>query len=1019
MSFFKNILNKVEVFGGALRCFFVELNWRVFFKKSCSFLLCLVIVVPMILPPDDAYALNEGVRDTSWKYNERQCDFSTLKYDPLVNNDDITWEISNPVCISYMATSGLLVKAAGVTASYFCLDPAAAAEEVLSAAEGVPISPAMAKRNAKKSAKCASLWATQNYAQATLCCAGIAASGIAIGIAMSALAIIYALAKDTFENAQICGGDWQTWAKIDPATGNEVSEAQVAILQENKGLGNLIWKRGRYTGSYRKCLEDMFLRGDNSCGLRNVDNINAMSVSIKNQYYREYIYGGKEIADKGGGSCDNPADWSDATKLRILGYTDSKQRYYMTGPAAAPVYACQRFLMADPSNTTSIKAYDCCKKRSQSTICIENRVVGDSDRSFCTMGSRCSVSGIFFDIYPSKSQMNYICAKTFSVCPYNHLLGGGTEIKDEVVFNGMAQVKNFCQFMNHCSKLPIMPYVATSDFDGGFISSACRDMKGDSQNSYGYDIDILPSSMRVFSAPMAQCFKETMENVFMNKAGYTECFNPDEKPVNGVCLSGKYRYRKGHDLPTKSFFLKIQDNLRMAIKLALSFSVMFLGFGILYGKVNIADKKQLLMYVVKICFVMYFAIGDGWQNGMMTGVLRSSDFLANFMFRGEALGDPFVNNTTDCPPKSDNKLDGCQFPRFNYSSTANDDTRYCYATYPPGKEYLRIWDTFDCKIARALGFGPEVAVPNLIMMILGGFLTGGLGIVFIVGAFFFAFCLISIVVRALHIFLMSVTAMVILFYLSPVTITLAMFDRTKGVFDGWLKQILGFALQPMILFLYLGIFLSFFDHVIIGDVTFKGDGRSAPKQIVCSGEAEKTSIYCIFRIADLKTFDGLNVIGIGLPILTSMTKEKLQTVVKSAFLLFIFMKFLDQITSFATNLVGGKELRSEGISAVSMASKMGGALGAIQKRGMQGLTKHGVNLAEGSANKAKSAYRTLTTRRKKIAAPRPAPKGGDMVVGSGGRGGDRIPKPPVASAGPVQGNGGGGSPDRVTGSDDS
>ena len=83
-----------------------------------------------------------------------------------------------------------------------------------------------------------------------------------------------------------------------------------------------------------------------------------------------------------------------------------------------------------------------------------------------------------------------------------------------------------------------------------------------------------------------------------------------------------------------------------------------------------------------------------------------------------------------------------------------------------------------------MGFGPEVSVPNLLIMIVAGFFTGGLGILFVVGAFLFAFFLISITVRALHIFLISVTAIVIMIYVSPITITLSMFERTKSIFDG-------------------------------------------------------------------------------------------------------------------------------------------------------------------------------------------------------------------------------------------
>jgi type IV secretory pathway VirB6-like protein len=371
---------------------------------------------------------------------------------------------------------------------------------------------------------------------------------------------------------------------------------------------------------------------------------------------------------------------------------------------------------------------------------------------------------------------------------------------------------------------------------------------------------------------------------------------------------------------------------------------------ILHGGGSAITKKQLLPYILKIGLVMYFAVGDGWQYGFMKGVLGTSTLLSDIMFRVDESG-------------ASNTLDGCQFPRFNYADQ-NESTKYSQnASYPPGSEYLRIWDTLDCKIARALGFGPEVSVPNLIFMILGGLLTGGFGIVFVVASFALAFFMISLTIRALHIFLLSITSIIILMYVSPIAITAALFNKTKNIFDGWWKQMLGFTLQPMILFAYLGILITLFDKVIIGDdVRFTGDGKQNPKQMICNDAAKNTSIICIFKISDIKTFPGLEVLGIGLPMLGSMNQEKLQSIIKAALIMFIFMKFMDQITGFASKLVGGAELNSDwDASASSMAKNAYGTLRGIQERGTrvaksgaQGVMRAGVQAIGLMGNKGKA-----------------------------------------------------------------
>jgi type IV secretory pathway VirB6-like protein len=200
---------------------------------------------------------------------------------------------------------------------------------------------------------------------------------------------------------------------------------------------------------------------------------------------------------------------------------------------------------------------------------------------------------------------------------------------------------------------------------------------------------------------------------------------------------------------------------------------------------------------------------------------------------------------------------------------------------------------------------------------------------------------------------MASIAIVLLIYVSPIVVTLAMFERTKSIFDRWWKQILGLSLQPVILFAYLGVYISIFNHVMVGDVSYRGDGRSVPKSVVCSSQAKDNSIYCIFGIADIGTFSGLEVIGIGLPVLGSMNQTKLNAIIKGAFIMFIFAGFMDKISTLAAELVGGAQLKSNSMSAMDMAKKSFGALAAVQQRALRGMKKHVIDKAPAVAGKIK------------------------------------------------------------------
>ena len=921
-------------------------------KRALYSLVSCLIIFAVFFSNNEAFAIYEGVREMTWSgqrchgggwsVQNRKYNGSTLAFDPFSDNGDINWDLSNQTCIAYIASFGTILAVQDqINRRILCKASAenltaSASRALEEAMTGVPLppfpTPATSVRLVLMASTCLTKLSESSAAaascptglyctiapkatsEAQTCCVGSMLIAGQVAAATTALAIIYGVAKATYEKARVCGHDWQDWAEV----GKDSNKADKE--KSDGGVEPYIWKKGSYKGSYSGCLKQLFQDsklGSESDKFNFKKNSDYSESKITNKFYREYIYGGKEFEDRGSDGCTNPESYESNGKkysrYDALGYGSDRQKYYMTGSGTASVYACNRFLLRNIT-PSSQAAYDCCKKRSQNAICIENSTetaaADNYKHVFCEIGSKCDVQNVSFETYASKEKSNYVCARTYSVCPYNHNVGGGTEEKDITVNkDGTTSLNNYCQYMKHCSKIPILPYVKTSKFSGEFISSACYDMKGDSQNVYGYTSQLIPINTRGFSAPMAQCFKETMENIFLNKVGYSQCLDPDETPdENGVCDTG-YRagIKEGAELSKKSFFLRMQDGLQNVIKVCLIISITFFGYMILVGVPGkTITKKEVMPYILKIGLVMYFAVGDGWQFGFMKGVLGTSSLLSDITFN---LDEPSLEERLKTP-SLENKLDGCQFPRFNYADNS-ESTKYKKPAYEGKNQYLRIWDTLDCKIARALGYGPEVSVPNLIFMILGGFFTGGLGVVFFVAALLFGFFMIAITVRALHIFLLSTTAVIILMYVSPITITLAMFKRTKSIFDGWWKQLLGFTLQPMILFAYLGIMLSIFDRIVIGDATFSGDGTSAPKIIVCNSAAQNTSIYCIFKISDIKTYDGFEALGIGLPMLGSMNSDKLKTIIEGVFVMYILLSFLDQITGFASKLVGGMELKSD------------------------------------------------------------------------------------------------------------
>ena len=655
-----------------------------------------------------------------------------------------------------------------------------------------------------------------------------------------------------------------------------------------------------------------------------------------------------------------------------------------------------------------LKAYSCCIEKSQNTICLEGT---NFEIQFCRLGEDCSASlasyhssntkplPVKYKIFESERDSNYICAKTYSVCPYDHNVQGGTDLPEDYVMNPRIRT-NFCQYMNHCIKKPPISKYSYFDPDTFFLAESCQDLVGDSQFISKSQVKVsnkIPTiNSRNFSAPMIQCFKETLENNFLQKQGMTICNDADENPIkdknhpNGYCkVSGELTI-KGQVI-NRTFFQKIQSHFRIPIKIALVLSVAFFGFNILLATPEAyINKKTVMTYLLKFGLVYFFCLGNAWQGLFMNSILNLSSEFSDITFQPQSITE-----------KSGKGTDGCDFPKYNYEAILNDSPDILSnPSYPPEKKYLRIWDTLDCKITRALGYGPEISTPNLAKMIFAGFLTGGLGITFFFAAFAYGFMLISIVLRAVHITIMSVMAIILLIYVSPLTILCVMFERTKGIFENWWKQMLGFILQPMILFAYIGLMLTVFDNMFIGTARFESyniNSSILPK-INCDSYIDNgstfnpsdTSVYCIFNFAKYSNYTGLEFFDLAFPVLTSLNPTKIRTIFQAAIIMFVFLQFFEKITFVARKLVGGAELKSE--SGGEMVEQMKKITKGVQDRALNTVKRSAVKHAP---NKLKNFISGNSAN--KNPPPPKANSGGD--TGGTNSGGDSAGNGAGASSG--------------------
>lgn len=829
---------------------------------------------------------------------------------------------------------------------------------------------------------------------------------------------------------------------------------QLTALHE---AAEAVYKNSRICGSnwhkYNSTtmLKDLF--GDYKTSLKawNTDIRNAKDTNITNMKYREWYYDGVEREDK---------ECKDVTMAKVNGQYPG-QKYYYRGSEPA-TFNCDKYNIKKGSfddpltiNNKAIsparaieyqEAYDCCVKKSQGSVCIEynpkaagssvlskitgdtlsNKLVGNTSDGWqykiCGANTKCTIDKIEFE---TKSLYNntMICVDSYSLCPYNFSIGGGTAECDaygsetvtesdvkkgecgtksdirssDCSLNSRAgKCKNYCQVLENCVIIDYNNFNYETSITSPFFSTACLDFVGDSKNNTGYDAGLITGSQKHFSAPIAQCIRETIENVFYNRAGHTKCKNSYEIPdKNGNCFSDNYIYKKGEPIyldrdqkiEKMGFFPKLQQSLGYLVKLLLILSVMITGYKVMMGEHALLHHKEIIKYVVKIGIVTFFVVGTAWQTGFFNGIYKVSEVVSTIVFKVT------VNN-------NENKRDGCQFgPMVDEKNTS---IAAANTAYPEGKEYLAVWDSMDCKIARYLGLGMGANVPNIAKLILASFLTGTFGIWFAVFLSIFGVMLVIATINMLHIFLASAMSIIIMVYISIITIPLSLFKKTEGIFNKWLTNLMSLAFQPVILFAYIGIFIAIFDNIMIGSATFTGTPPersivcedacfdiSGVKKAVPSGKTavdvcdasigdklvspRTDSIACMIdskNSSAIGKWPGLELIGIGIPILQDVftnegrkrIEKQILTLLKAALLMYILSSFVSQVPEIATALLGGTALKGSDISLKNVMSKLQGAVGGAVLRANRGIrkatkkpAKRAATAASAMANRAMAA----------------------------------------------------------------
>lgn len=255
---------------------------------------------------------------------------------------------------------------------------------------------------------------------------------------------------------------------------------------------------------------------------------------------------------------------------------------------------------------------------------------------------------------------------------------------------------------------------------------------------------------------------------------------------------------------SQTVFEKIteDDNFKMAVQALMIMFVVFYGMSIALGVVQ-PNALDLIVRCIKIIVIFY--LFTSWAN--------FQEIVVNFF-------EPLTNDLTTIL------------------------TTALVNTATGSSEEVTSTDVFNFIDEQVFGLLLSVRFATIIGAIIQ---HGGIGVV--IGLMLASVILMYLwtIVISVQIFIMASIARSLLYAISPIFIIFLLFNQTRSLFEGWLKQLINFSLQPVFLIGFMaffnGVFFNYIDTMF--DASYKICYTS--EESASSGQTFKLSGFRILK----------------------------------------------------------------------------------------------------------------------------------------------------------------------------
>lgn len=386
-----------------------------------------------------------------------------------------------------------------------------------------------------------------------------------------------------------------------------------------------------------------------------------------------------------------------------------------------------------------------------------------------------------------------------------------------------------------------------------------------------------------FSSKVVECVRDVLGIVFIN----------DDKCQN------------------QNFLPALQKNLRNTVMIAIVLYIIFFGLKLVTSN-QLISKNAFFMLILKIALVLYFSVGmkgdnDQYESGL-SKVIYPAGMAAMTSFSTFAL--EAASSGGLC----------------NYN--AND--------YDPGYEYLALWDNLDCHVAYYLGLymikdsgvssnGFASGIYGILGTIIPMLLS--LELVLVILVIIYGLFVLAVAIYFVHFYVIAMIAFSITVYIGVIVVPFALFSYTKKFFDAWVKLLLSYVVQPVIVTAFLAFLLLVFDSVIYGNCDFKkgtlfgsydtwtidGTACTDPKNPRCNNltQCKDTFGWIFLGALDKDFIDTKSAIFFDYAVVGSQFKSipnLIGTALKIILFIYLLALFAEDLGSFAARLTSGPNI---------------------------------------------------------------------------------------------------------------